>query len=305
MNYNSKGFSLIELLIAIAMAGVLSVAILSVFSNSISTNQVQIERAKIINDGAYVMEVVTSEIAAAGYSSEYISDYTVIKPVVINFDTETITVNDVGAAVTSLGNDELAIAFRANIYDDQTRDCVGANVSNAAVYSNTGWSLEQTSVINHYYLDNETTVNGVQVASLYCRSFIAFHPHQLIDFNPSTMVSLSSGQPLVNNVADFQVQYGIADSQRVIQALNQTQLVTSAVVDTYVNASDNRITTNPVYSIAIGLIFMPNNSQKESASQTTINIFDKQFSRNDSNSYFLFKKTVFLPNTPADVRAGG
>ncbi|MDY7025556.1 MAG: PilW family protein [Pseudomonadota bacterium] len=302
MNMKQQGFSLIELLIAVAMGAIIAIAILSVFSGSASSYLVQTERANIINDATYVMQVVADELSHAGYGSEYIDSSTVIQPVVMSIPGGPLTQNDIQVGSSSIAGDQVAVAFRTDIYDTDTVDCLGANISSNLP---AGWNLSETSVINHYFLNNDETKNGAEVATLYCASYLARHASILSDFDPATVTALSAQQPLVSNVADFQVQYGVGSNDKVVTyGDGRTQTVTSSTVDRYIDASSTLMTSEPVYAIRMSLVFMPSDTLKDQSATTNFDLFGETFSRTDANVYFLFQKTIALRNTRADVRDG-
>lgn len=304
-----EGFSLVELLLAMALGSILSIAVVSVFSGSVSSYLSQKERANIINDGAFVMDVIGDEISYAGYSHEKIDDYrdtqAIVDAITLSGVNVNLTVNDDIVRTPFVSNDELAIAFRATIHDDNTVDCLGTNVEDnlSAPSTNT-----LTSVINHYYLTTSaTTVNGTPVADLMCQPYIATHAGETGPFQTNSVVTHAGQgpQPLVKNVANLQVRYGVArGTENYTFGNNQTGLKDYSRINNYVDFDELTASDN-VLAVQIGIVFIPEDTLLENARTSTYTLLGEQYTiQNNRNVYIPFERTVLLRNNPIDVRSG-
>ena len=76
-NTNQKGFTLIELMVAMAIASVLMAGIYTFYHNQLKTHITQQEMVDMQQDARAAMYMMTREIRMAGYDPQYISGATI------------------------------------------------------------------------------------------------------------------------------------------------------------------------------------------------------------------------------------
>lgn len=175
---SQRGFTLVELMIAMTIGLILLLVVGTVFTSSRQVFRIQEDNARIQESGRFAMEVLGRSIKQAGLAE---IPFTGLK---IGFAGTVITGTD-GTASAPLAADTLAVQYDGAIGD---RDCEDGDVD-AAEY------LAGNNVIqNHFNLDS---VN----AQLRCAGIIGAAP---VAPGPGP-----AGIVLLGNVEDFQVLYGI------------------------------------------------------------------------------------------------
>ncbi len=162
---HQAGFSLLELLIAMALGLLLVVGIGTIFIGSNQTYRVQEQNARLQESGRFALEIVGRSLRQAGYRS-------------IQHGATLLNTNFPGVAITGndgAGNaaDSITIQFDGDVGD---QDCEGNNVTPAMVAAATP-------------VQNAIRLNALD---LECDGNV-----------------VAGAQPLISNVEDLQVLYGI------------------------------------------------------------------------------------------------
>ncbi len=171
-----NGFTLIKLMISMVISLVLLLVIGTVFVSSNQAFRVQDENARLQESGRFVMEMLGRSIKQAGSANVPFDSFKVL------FEGEAIT----GTAGVGGAPDTLTIQYEGFVGE---QDCAGNNVVATG-----------DIVQNHFNLD-------VANAELQCEGVSATPPAV-----PAVPGASPVGDPLLSNIEDFQVQYGINTS---------------------------------------------------------------------------------------------
>lgn len=170
---SQRGFSLVELMIAMTLGLVLLLVIGTVFVSSRQIFREQEDNARLQESGRYALEIIGRSIKQAGHVEVPFTGFKVA------FEGTAISgTNGAGGAA-----DTLTVQYEGAVGD---RDCEGAGVTAAG-----------RIIQNHFNLDSLN-------AQLQCKGDIS-------DIPPAPAAP-PSGQVLLDNVEDFQVLYGIDTS---------------------------------------------------------------------------------------------
>lgn len=165
------GFSLIEMMIAMALGLLLLLVISTVFVSSRQTFREQEDNARIQESGRFALEIMGRSIKQAGHVEVPFNDFKVA------FEGTAITGTDGGAGVT----DTLTVQYEGVANVDQ--DCEGELVD-----------VTGRLIQNHFNLDAAN-------AELQCSG--------VISDTPAAPGAPPTGSALLENVEDLQVLYGI------------------------------------------------------------------------------------------------
>lgn len=168
-----RGFTLIELMISMALGLVLLLVIGTVFVSSRQSFREQEDNARIQESGRFALEIIGRSIKQAGHVEIPFSDFKVA------FEGTAISGSAGGAGVA----DSLTIQHEGAVGD---QDCEGSNVTVLG------------SIIQNFF--NLDAVN----AELQCQGIIAAPPAV-----PAIPAGAPIGSVLLENVEDLQIVYGI------------------------------------------------------------------------------------------------
>lgn len=202
INSTQRGFTLVELMIALTISLILLLVIGTVFTSSRQAFRVQEDNARIQESGRFALEIIGRIIKQAGHADIPFTGFKVA------FTGTAITGAD-GAAGAA---DTLTLQYDGAIGD---RDCgVGTAVTAANIVA--GSNIIQ----NHFNLDAAN-------AQLRCEGTIAAAP--------TAPGATPTGQVLLDNIEDLQILYGIdttgdqSANQYAAAPADWTQVVTARV----------------------------------------------------------------------------
>lgn len=235
----SRGFTLVELLVSLAIGMILTIAIFSAYISTSSASRISEAQGRMNEDAQAALSILSQQIKMAGDNpkrAEYASN-TPRNPV---FGTSTYAIRgcdgvfgnvDTAADIASLtcgatGPDSIAISYEADPYNTiktsggLATDCLGVNLPvitgsvnkwNGA--SSTAAAVTYTVADNRFFVG---TSGVVTAPSLYCKG------------NGTS----STKQPLVENIEDLQFIYGAAPpaattTMSVGGYLNATELLSN------------------------------------------------------------------------------
>ena len=194
-----RGFTLVELMIALTISLILLLVIGTVFTSSRQAFRVQEDNARIQESGRFALEILGRSIKQAGYAD-------------VPFTGFKVAFTGIAISGTNGVADTLTVQYDGVTGD---RDCgVGTAVTAADI------TAGNNIIQNHFNLD---TVN----AQLRCEGTIAATP--AVPGAPPT------GQVLLDNIEDLQILYGIdttgdqSANQYVAVPGNWNQVVTARV----------------------------------------------------------------------------
>lgn len=170
-----RGFTLVELMIALTISLILLLVIGTVFTSSRQAFRIQEDNARIQESGRFALEILGRSIKQAGYAEIPFTGFKVA------FTGIAISGTDGGGAA-----DTITVQYDGAIGD---RDC-GAGTAVTAADITGGSNIIQ----NHFNLDAAN-------AQLRCVGAVAAVP--------AAPGAPPIGQPLLDNIEDLQVLYGI------------------------------------------------------------------------------------------------
>ncbi|MBU2979103.1 PilW family protein [Alteromonas sp. C1M14] len=277
---NQRGFSLVELMIALVLGLVISGAIIQTMVSSRVTNSLNQVVAQVQESGRFVMRRLNRDLVEAGrydeiiahvdstYDSSVESAFIQNKPVGLAGDyigNTTLGASQAGSG----GNDELVINFLGS------EDCTGNRFGYAAD--------TEFHVVNKYYVSD---------GQLYCTGFDGRVLRGL-----RSPVGSSKSVVIMDNVESFQVQYGITDDV----ASSEGQAVR------YVTASDLpalRSSDHQVVAIRIGVLIKSDDALVSNMEVRSIAVLNESKVTTDSSHYFqVFTQTLALRNMKNFVRS--
>lgn len=272
----SRGFSLVELMIALALGAVVSLAIIQIMVGSSVTQQLNRALASTQENGRFVMHRLRQDILHAGRYDELSGNFDLNadiaeesifvrqRPLVLpNTFTSQPTM---GIANASHGkNDQLVLTGQ------QSRDCRGYHLGYGG---NT-----EFPVVNHYYIQNNV---------LRCRGFdlrVLRGQKAAVGHNNHNSIALLEG------VESFQVMYGLGD-------------INNGRVIRYVNAEN---VTDPARVVALRLALLLRSPESINVANThSYRLLDAGLvTPSEPFIYRQFETTVSLRNTRYQVRLGG
>jgi type IV pilus assembly protein PilW len=275
------GFSLVELMISVALGLVVSLGVIQVMVSNRVTNEVNQTLAEVQESGRFVLTRIRNELLETGlYDSVYtdiaagaditqeeafVRNHPIILPGHLLARAGLGSTNGEGTA-----NDQLVVSLQGE------NDCNGSS-----------WGAidgEEQHVVNHYYVvGNELRCDGYSGRIL--RGVV-----------PSASTSSSGTVVLMDGVQSFQVQYGISsvnprDKDRAVQYITADQLPAAEAL--------NQL----VVSVRIAVLIQ-SNSRVSSAPDKTFTVLDVSEQTVDNDHYGqVFSHTVALRNVKNYVRS--
>lgn len=201
---SQRGFTLVELMIAMTIGLVMLLAVGTVFTSSHQVSRVQEDNARIQESGRFALEIIGRNIKQAGHTEIPFTGFKV------GFAGAAITGTD-GTLGDPNAADTLIVQYDGAAGD---RDCEGSAVTAASAVAAAG------IIQNYFNLDAPN-------AQLQCQGSIGA--------SPAAPASAVAGQPLLENIEDFQVLYGIDTTgdqsvdQYVPLPANLNQVITARV----------------------------------------------------------------------------
>jgi type IV pilus assembly protein PilW len=196
MNVNNKqsGFSLIELMISLALGLILSAAVVQVMVSNNSTERLNRSIASAQENGRFIIARLRNDLIMTGrydmLQPDLNNDVDIVVEAAFVNNNPIPVVGDFSNALTKgviegagTGSDTLMVALQT------TKDCRGATH---------GYVDEEFMVVNEYFLDG---------TSLKCRGFDGRVLRGL-----KAVVDDDSAYTLLDDVISFQVQYGVTDN---------------------------------------------------------------------------------------------
>jgi len=195
--YKAKGFSLVELMISLALGLFLSLAVIQTYLATVKSDKIIMGNTEIQENARFALQVLEKALQQAGYfsnlnenRSEYFQENTT------QWENTVFTSSD---AVRGFDDTETPVSNQSNSASGTDQVFIRL-VSDAAVlgigaiwYDCNGRLIPNNTAIQMGFYISAT--NG----SLICRS-------QIPGANPDS-------QPLINNVSDFQLSYGVDSTQ--------------------------------------------------------------------------------------------
>ncbi|MEG3766155.1 PilW family protein [Alteromonas sp. 14N.309.X.WAT.G.H12] len=275
-----RGFTLVELMIALVLGLVISGAVIQTMVSSRVTNSLNQVVAQVQESGRFVMKRLNRDLMEAGryddvvaqvdstYDSLVEAAFIQNKPIGLAGDY--IGNSTLGATQGSGGgNDELVINFLGN------EDCTGNRF---------GYATDtEFHVVNKYYVSD---------GQLFCTGYDG----RVLRGLRSAVVS-SRSVVLMDNVESFQVQYGVTDDI----STSQGQPVR------YVTASDLatlRSNDQQVVALRIGVLIKSDDALVSNLAVRDIAVLNESEVTTDSSHYFqVFTQTLALRNMKNFVRS--
>ena len=236
-----RGLTLIELLVSLAIGLVIMIAIVSAYIGAAGSSRVAESSARMNEDAQAALAILSQHIKMAGNNPKQ-PNYSAASPRNPAFATgsfairgcdgrfsDVTTAADIGSLTcsTTTGPDSIAIAYEADKYNTvpdasgNATDCLGQALSTTSgtvsmwIAASSSVAVTNTSfhvADNRFYIG---TTTAITTPSLFCKG------------NGTS----STAQPLVENVEDMQIEYGVAPSTAsttltVAGYLTATQVVT-------------------------------------------------------------------------------
>ena len=275
----TRGFSLVELMISLALGLVISGAIIQVLISSSVTNKLNQAVAQVQESGRFITTRLTNELYDVGRYDLLATLDNTIDPVVesafvqnhpIAIPGDFITQATLGSTQAINGsNDELVVNLLA------LNDCTG----NRHGYTNG----VEFHVVNHYFVTgNEFKCTG------YDGRVLRGLKNQVVA--PKTIV-------LLDNVESFQLQFGISDVATNSQG-QAIAYVTAERIDEF------RAQNQQVVSLRWALLLKSYQNEIQLSSAPTFALLNEAKVTLDTSHYFqVFTKTVALRNMKNFVRS--
>lgn len=192
---NQRGFSLVELMIAVMLSLVLLGAVIQVFLSSRQTYELSDDLSRIQENGRFSLEFLAQNIRMAGYSpGGQENQLSFLNTACAEFNPCT----DDGGANNS---DRIAVRLNPPPDDGSEIDCTGAAVG------------ADDEIANVYYVTREA---GTGINRLTCRGF-----------NITNNAWIAPEQPLIDGIDNMQFLYGVDTSAN---GTGVTQYVSSEAV---------------------------------------------------------------------------
>ncbi len=196
---HSTGFSLVELMIALALGLLLTQAVLSIFLSSTRTYRTSEAVSQMQEQGRFAILLTSPVIRQAGYVPDPISSFSdrskafdpaLEKRAIRGYNDSAPTLyTGVTSAEVATGTDVIAIAYmgRTNTGDTPLRTCLGDPISDTQL------------AVNVFYI-TKPTADGT--SSLACYSNVGSNTNDLA-------TGVVRNEPLVAGINDMQATYGI------------------------------------------------------------------------------------------------
>lgn len=275
-----KGFSLVELMISLALGLVISGAIIQVLVSSSVTNKLNQAVAQVQESGRYITSRLSSEfyeigrydtiVASIDDSVDTVAEAGFIENKPIGLAGDFVSNTTLGSTQASSGaNDVLVVNLLAST------DCTGSKHGYAAG--------DEFHVVNRYYVSgNEfrcTGYDGRVLRGLKTQSV-----------SPNTVT-------LLDNVSNFQLQYGVSD----VAENSNGQAITYVTAD---RLAALRAQNQQVVALRWAILLKSYQNQVQQTSAPTFALLNENQVTLDSTHYYqVFTKTVSLRNMKNFVRS--
>lgn len=267
MKQEQKGFSLVELLVALLIGLVVTMAATQIFTANLRSSETQRVMTEVQESGRYALQMLASDIRRAGTprtdaslaegNAGFIMD-----PIVFGVD------GSQEGGANEADNDQIAFRF-FGVTDCEGESVLGATFDNPAL------------ITNLYYIQQ----NADGVNELFCRG----------DANPAT-----DGAAMISGVDSFQIQYGL---DRPME-LGESRLDRIAFAGRYVNADEAALAGESVVSVRLALLVSAEvDNLPDLKNDQVFQVLDKQLTNGqgalqEAKLRRLFMSTVKLRNLP-------
>nr|WP_297349722.1 PilW family protein [uncultured Glaciecola sp.] len=279
---NQKGFTLVEIMISMALGLVISGAVIQIMVSNSVTEKLNRAMASTQESGRFIINRLRSEMLMVGL-------YDQMNPK-LNIDVDVINENNfvrnhpvilpndfaVRAALgasqgTSGGNDTLVVSLQSNM------DCRGYVLG----YEND----EEFYVVNEYFVDDN---------KLKCRGFDGRYLRgQKVAEGHNNHNAIT----ILDDVANFQVSYGITDLASTLGAAIPTRFITA---DGIQNALNNGKT---VVALRIALVVRADSDITVENKPSFRLLNEANYTPSDNGLYKAFETTITLRNMKNFVRS--
>jgi type IV pilus assembly protein PilW len=246
-----RGFSLIELLIAMAIFSVISLAGFTVLSSGARNAAMNDETVKILQNVRMAMDLVARDIRLAGYSNPP-------APSAVP-----LTANNCAAIInptnSSTGPDSISLITIDQVIGRLTADAPGATPTQLTLDAVTGLAVNDVISIDGIFTG---TVNGVNTGAKTVTLATAIQPPMTFNGAPNTGTQvvrlacvkysvdttknqlLRDGVPVADDIEDLQLAYGVdtngdgmMDDQNGSSGVDCLDLIPNALVQTVANSA--------------------------------------------------------------------
>lgn len=222
-----RGFSLVELMVAVLLGSLITIAAVQLFSTNQRTFLLQQSLSEVQEQGRFSLDFISRDLRKAGFrnpgSIATVADVPSVVLGSLSVDGTVVASGSLEGGAGATANDRLQIAFEGTV------DCEG-DVSASVV-----------TVVNSYQVNDQ--------GELVCTGSIP--PTGVA--TPESVDNTANGVVLLSGVDSFQVLYGIDNNANDV-----------ANVRRYVTAS--QVGTNPVLAIRAGILIRSNNESVTSMS---------------------------------------
>ncbi len=277
---NARGFSLVELMISLALGLVITGAVIQIMVSNQVTNSFNTAVAQVQESGRFIMLRLQRDLLETGrYDLVTAQIDNSVDPIVEAAFVQNQPIGIAGAYAMNAtlgsvqaalgGNDQIVVNFLGE------EDCNG---------NNHGYAVgDQFHVVNHYYVNND---------SLMCIGYDGRALRGLrIDPSPS------SGQILIDNVDSFQVQYGVTDPVGGTEAQPVRYITASELGNIYG-------TNRQVVALRIGLLLYSDNGSVNQLNAPRFAVLNEAPVTKDTQHYYqVFSHTMTLRNMKHFVRS--
>lgn len=174
IHHGQRGFSLVELMVAMVLGLLITGAAVSLFSTNQRTFQLQQAKSQLQEQGQLAMRFIVDDVRMAGFRDQSVASD---EPAILASAVAGLTL-PIAADNDSNGNDRLTLSRHAR------RDCEGNPAPGAGIEPE---DMPYLDVVNTYWVDND--------GDLKCQG--------------NQAASATGGVALLSGVASFQVLYGI------------------------------------------------------------------------------------------------
>ena len=277
---NQRGFSLVELMISLALGLVITAAVIQIMVSNQVTNRFNTAVAQVQESGRFIMLRLQRDLLETGrYDLVTAQIDNTVDPIV---EAAFVQNNPVGIVGQYTGNGTLGSTQGATGGNDQlVVNLLGDSDCNGNRH---GYTVgDQFHVVNHYYVTND---------SLYCRGFDGRALRGLrVDPSPS------SGQILIDNVDSFQVQYGVTAPVGGTEA-QAVRYITADELDDIAAANQQ------VVALRIGLLLYSDDGAVNQLTAPRFAVLNETAVTKDTQHYYqVFSHTMTLRNMKNFVRS--
>lgn len=276
---NQKGFTLIELMVALVLGSLIVAASIQVFINANQSLTFQQSSANIQNSGLFGLDYIIRDVRRANidsnsaamtvdtlhggivFNSKNISNATLSNESALN---ALLTKSAIGPSnLKSSNSDQLVIQYKNTI--GSQFNCEGSKV------------LPNQFVVQRYFLKEEktsATPDGYRPLSLRCKA-VTYMGDSITNLDLS-----GDGEMLVPNVDHFRVLLGIARDNpvKVTNSKGEVNLVKDGVMDDFLYVSPteySKLTDKPqIVSIKLGLLVRSPEAVMNGTTTTTFSVLD-------------------------------